>query len=235
MTSENTYISCTPSFDGNKLLVANRGEIATRIIQTAKRIGLYTISVYTQVDATSPHVLLADEAVPLALPPNTGLSNALQNADAEEGIDVASNARLYLSAPAILAACVTSGATLVHPGYGFLSEASSFATLLSEHGITLLGPCADVIAAMGEKHRARALAIEAKVPVVPGSVGLVHGVEEAIEAAKLVGWPVMLKATAGGGGMGLAVCASVQDIKGKWDQSVQRAKVRKSVYPTYWV
>lgn len=219
----------TPSLAGQKLLVANRGEIAVRILRTAKRLGLYSIAVYTQVDATSPHVLLADEAVALSLP-EAGSDVASAGAgggDAErsESEDPAANARLYLNAEAIADACVSTGATLVHPGYGFLSENASFARLLAKQGITLLGPRPDVIEAMGLKHEARELARKAGVPVVPGSGGLVKSVEEAVDVAREIGPPVMLKATAGGGGMGLVVCRSEDELREKIGSTMQRAKV----------
>lgn len=201
----------------HKLLVANRGEIAVRVLQTAKRLGLRTIAVYTQVDATSPHVTLADEAVPLA--------SSDPSITKPEDEPLASNALAYLDAGAVLRACLACGATMVHPGYGFVSENADFARLLSENGITLLGPSVQTIASMGLKHRARAIAKEADVPIVPGSEGLVDTVGDAVEVAKGIGYPVMLKADAGGGGMGLIVCKDEGGLRNQYPSSQQRAKV----------
>ncbi|THG95498.1 hypothetical protein EW026_g6173 [Hermanssonia centrifuga] len=152
------------SLQRQKLLVANRGEIAVRILRTAKRLQIPTIAVYTQADATAPHVSLADESIALR----------------SEDLDPLSNSRGYLDAEAILDVCKSRGVTLVHPGYGFLSENASFARSLEQAGITWLGPSADTIELMGLKHAARAAAIEANVPVVPGSDGLVTDIEDAL-------------------------------------------------------
>lgn len=198
------------SYDGHKLLVANRGEIAVRIIRTSKRLGIPTVAVYTQTDAIAPHVLLADTAV--ALRPND--------------FDPASNAKGYLDAAAILAVCQAEGVTLVHPGYGFLSENADFATMLAGAGVTLLGPSVQVIREMGLKHEARKLAAAAEVPVVPGSDGLLHDVGEAADMAERIGFPVMLKSTAGGGGMGLVICNDMKELQAKFPSTQQRAKVR---------
>ncbi|KAI5119239.1 hypothetical protein M0805_008790 [Coniferiporia weirii] len=205
-------------FEGHKLLVANRGEVAVRILRTAKRLGLYTISVYTQADATAPHVLLADEAVPLLLP------EVPVDVDATAVTDLTANAKMYLDAEAIALVCIARGVTLVHPGYGFLSENAEFARLLEEGGITLLGPSVQTIEDMGLKHRARALAVKAGVPVVPGSNGLLMDALEAESVAADIGYPVMLKATAGGGGMGLVICRDVQELRTKMSATQQRAK-----------
>ncbi|KAI0667169.1 urea carboxylase [Trametes maxima] len=197
-----------PSFALHKLLVANRGEIAVRVLRTARRLQLPTVAVYTRSDATAPHVVLADEAV--ALRPNDE--------------DPASNARGYLDADAILAICKEHGVTLVHPGYGFLSENAHFAQMVIDAGITWLGPRPDTIEAMGLKHRARGLAIEVDVPLVPGSKGLLRDVEEAIQLANEIGYPVMLKSTAGGGGMGLAVCNGSEELRLKFSSTQARAQ-----------
>ncbi|CCM00308.1 uncharacterized protein FIBRA_02338 [Fibroporia radiculosa] len=193
----------------HQLLVANRGEIAIRILQTAKRLGLYTVSVYTQSDATSPHVLLADEAV--ALRPDDS--------------DPVSNSRGYLDAETIVEICKERNITLVHPGYGFLSENAHFARLLSDSGITFLGPRPETIQAMGLKHEARMLAMEVDVPLVPGSHGLLENVEDAAKIAALIGFPVMLKSTAGGGGMGLAVCQNEEELSTMFTATRDRAQV----------
>lgn len=201
----------------HKLLVANRGEIAVRILRTAKKLGLRTLAIYTLVDATAPHVLLADEAV--ALP----LVKKPDHADTE--VDLASNSKGYLDIDAIVKICVDYGVTLVHPGYGFLSENATFARRLVEMNILLLGPDPKTIEEMGLKHRARDLAVQAEVPIVPGSIGLVADVEEGERVARTIGYPVMLKATAGGGGMGLMVCRDASDLRTKLSATQKRAQV----------
>jgi acetyl/propionyl-CoA carboxylase alpha subunit len=199
-----------------KLLVANRAEIAVRIIRTAKRLGITTVAIYTPSDALAPHVSIADYAVPL-------LGQA--NAESE------SEFRAYLSASSILAICKAHAITLVHPGYGFLSENHEFAFLVREAGITWLGPSPEVIRTMGLKHEARIIAIKAGLAVVPGSEGLVPEVEEAVKIIKEIGYPVMIKATAGGGGMSLVVCFDEADLRQKFDATRQRAQVRLLMLP----
>jgi urea carboxylase len=186
---------------GQKLLIANRGEIALRIIRTARKLGLYTIAIYTPADATAPHVSLADEAIPLA-----------------ENLS-------YLDADEIVGVARMTGATLVHPGYGFLSENAEFASKLRDTGVTFLGPSAEVIHKMGLKHEARGIAQRAGVPVVPGSEGLLTDVVDALKAAETIRWPVMLKSTAGGGGMGLVICNNEKELKEKFESTQNRAKV----------
>lgn len=195
--------------DTQKLLIANRGEIAIRILRTAKRLRIPTVAVYTRSDATSPHVLLADEAV--ALRP--------------EDSDPTSNSRGYLDAEAIVNICKERNVTLVHPGYGFLSENAHFAGLLAEAGITFLGPRPETIDAMGLKHEARMLAVEVDVPLVPGSNGLLDDAEDAVKVASAIGFPVMLKSTAGGGGMGLVVCHDADKLRLRFAATQERAKV----------
>ena len=199
----------TSSVQQQKLLVANRGEIAVRVLRTAKRLRIPTVAVYTHSDATSPHVLLADEAV------------ALRPDDA----DPVSNSRGYLDAEAIVDICKEHGVTLVHPGYGFLSENTHFAGLLRDAGITFLGPRPETIQAMGLKHEAKALAAEVGVPLVPGSDGLLESEEEAVEFADRIGYPVMLKSTAGGGGMGLVICRSADELRARLHSTRDRATV----------
>ncbi|KAI0925356.1 hypothetical protein AcV7_005625 [Taiwanofungus camphoratus] len=194
--------------DTQKLLIANRGEIAIRILRTAKRLRIPTVAVYTRSDATSPHVLLADEAV--ALRP--------------EDSDPTSNSRGYLDAEAIVNICKERNVTLVHPGYGFLSENAHFAGLLAEAGITFLGPRPETIDAMGLKHEARMLAVEVDVPLVPGSNGLLDDAEDAVKVASAIGFPVMLKSTAGGGGMGLVVCHDADKLRLRFAATQERAK-----------
>lgn len=216
------------SLQGHKLLVANRGEVAVRILRTAKQLGLQTVAIYTQVDATSPHVLLADEAV--ALSPSQPPSND-NSTDPLITSDIASDAKAYLDADVIVSICIERRVTLVHPGYGFLSENAKFARLLARNGVTLLGPHAETIENMGLKHRARDLAIQAEVPIVPGSSGLVESLASAKETARDIGYPIILKATAGGGGMGLVVCRNDDDLHEKFETTQRRAKASsRSLY-----
>ncbi|KAF9264321.1 urea carboxylase [Marasmius fiardii PR-910] len=189
------------------LLVANRGEIAVRIIYTAKKMGLRTISVYTPSDALSPHVSLADESVAIPVNPNESESSA------------------YRSVEDIISICKPYPVSLVHPGYGFISEDPDAAALFIKNGITWLGPKPDVIRTMGVKHQARALAVRAGVPVVPGSDGVVENEEDAVAVvAGKIGYPAILKATSGGGGMGMVVCESEAELRGKFQETVDRAK-----------
>jgi acetyl-CoA carboxylase, biotin carboxylase subunit len=168
------------------LLVANRGEIARRVIRTAKRLGIRTIAVHSDVDAGMPFVLEADEAV---------------------FIGPANPAQSYRNAEAVLAAAKQTGAQAVHPGYGFLSENAAFARQVEAAGLIWVGPPAEAITAMGDKINARNLMAAAGVPVAPGTTGSVGSVEEALAEAERIGFPVMIKAAAGGGGMGMAPAA----------------------------
>ncbi|KAG6877108.1 hypothetical protein C0993_010220 [Termitomyces sp. T159_Od127] len=179
-------------YECEKLLVANRGEIAVRIIRTAKKLGIRTIAIYTPSDALSLHVSLADKAVPL-----------IQGA-VESSAEVESGA--YLAAHRILSICLENEVTMLHPGYGFLSENAEFSSLIVKSGITWLGPRPKLIQRMGLKHEARAAAAQAGIPIVPGSNSVLINISDALEAAKQVGYPVILKATAGGGGLGMVVC-----------------------------
>jgi acetyl-CoA carboxylase, biotin carboxylase subunit len=166
------------------LLIANRGEIARRIIRTARRLGIRTVAVYSEVDAGLPHVTEADEAVLL------GPANPAQS---------------YRNVEAILAAAKAAEVEAVHPGYGFLSENAGFARTVEEHGLIWVGPGADAITAMGDKINARNLMAAAGVPVAPGTTDPATTAEAALAAAEEIGYPVMVKAAAGGGGMGMAV------------------------------
>ncbi|KAK7030457.1 hypothetical protein VNI00_014042 [Paramarasmius palmivorus] len=189
-----------------KLLVANRGEIAVRIIRTAHKLSIPTVAIYTPSDALAPHVSLSDEAIPLPL----------KSGDSEWSA--------YRSVHEILSICKKYGVTLIHPGYGFISEDPEAAALFEGSGITWLGPTADVIRAMGVKHEARAIAEKARVPVVPGSEDVLADAESALATTRKIGFPVILKATAGGGGMGMVVCNNEDEFKEKFLGTVERAK-----------
>ncbi|KAL0947898.1 hypothetical protein HGRIS_010533 [Hohenbuehelia grisea] len=200
-------------YTAHKLLVANRGEIAVRILRTANRLGLTTVAVYTPSDALSPHVSLADEAIALSPDPTTTHDH-----------ETPSEASLYLSPTILASLCRTHAITLLHPGYGFLSESSAFAQATIDAGATWLGPRPAIIAAMGLKHKARELATEAELRVVPGSAGIVESEDEAVGAARGIGYPVILKATAGGGGMGMVVCWSEDEVRKRFTEAGERAK-----------
>jgi propionyl-CoA carboxylase alpha chain len=175
-----------------KILVANRGEIACRVMRTAKKMGIATVAVYSDADARAPHVLMADEAVRLG-PPPAGES--------------------YLLAELILDAAKVTGADCIHPGYGFLSERESFAKACAEAGIAFVGPPPNAIAAMGDKIESKKLAKAAGVNVVPGFLGEIADTDEAVKIAGEIGYPVMMKASAGGGGKGMRLAYSEQDVR----------------------
>jgi len=176
----------------SKILIANRGEIACRVIRTARAMGIRTVAVYSDADARAPHVELADEKVRLGPPP------------ASES---------YLLADAILLAAKETGAEAVHPGYGFLSERESFARLLADNGIAFIGPPPEAIAAMGDKIESKKLAQKVGVSVVPGFIGEIRDTDHAVEIASGIGFPVMMKASAGGGGKGMRLAWSEQDVR----------------------
>ncbi len=175
-----------------KILIANRGEIACRIIKTARRMGIATVAVYSDADARAPFVQMADEAV------HIGPSPAAQS---------------YLLAEKIIAACKQTGAEAVHPGYGFLSERTSFAEALAAEGIAFIGPPVNAIAAMGDKIESKKLAMAAGVNVVPGFVGEIDDTEHAVRISEEIGYPVMMKASAGGGGKGMRLAYNEQDVR----------------------
>jgi len=175
-----------------KILVANRGEIACRVMRTAKKMGIATVAVYSDADARSPHVLMADEAVRLGPAPA---------------------AESYLKAELILLAAKETGADCIHPGYGFLSERESFARACAEAGIAFVGPPPNAIAAMGDKIESKKLAKAAGVNVVPGFLGEIADTEEAVKIAGEIGYPVMMKASAGGGGKGMRLAYGEQDVR----------------------
>ncbi|KAH8689659.1 putative urea amidolyase [Talaromyces proteolyticus] len=173
------------------LLIANRGEIAVRITRTARELGIRTIAIYTSADATSRHVAVVDEAVLLP----------------------GKDATAYTDGDAIIQIALSRQVDAIIPGYGFLSENAEFAQAVAKAGMIFVGPKHDAIEAFGLKHRAREMAVEAGVPIVPGSRGLLATEEEAISAAEDMGYPVMLKATGGGGGMGLVICHSPSEVR----------------------
>jgi propionyl-CoA carboxylase alpha chain len=175
-----------------KILIANRGEIACRVIRTAKKMGIATVAVYSDADARAPFVLMADEAV------HIGASPAAQS---------------YLLADKIIAACKQTGAEAVHPGYGFLSERTSFAEALAADGIAFIGPPVNAIAAMGDKIESKKLAMAAGVNVVPGFVGEIDDTEHAVRISAEIGYPVMMKASAGGGGKGMRLAYNEADVR----------------------
>ncbi|MHA6721352.1 acetyl-CoA carboxylase biotin carboxylase subunit [Sphingomonas sp. RS6] len=175
-----------------KILVANRGEIACRVMRTAKKMGIATVAVYSDADARAPHVRMADEAVRLGPAPA---------------------AESYLRADLILLAAKETGADAIHPGYGFLSERESFAKACAEAGIAFVGPPPGAIAAMGDKIESKKLAKQAGVNVVPGFVGEIEDTEHAVRIAGEIGYPVMMKASAGGGGKGMRLAYSEQDVR----------------------
>jgi propionyl-CoA carboxylase alpha chain len=175
-----------------KILVANRGEIACRVMRTAKKMGIATVAVYSDADARSPHVLMADESVRLGPAPA---------------------AESYLKADLILLAAKETGADCIHPGYGFLSERESFAKACAKAGIAFVGPPPKAIAAMGDKIESKKLAKAAGVNVVPGFLGEIDGTEHAVRIASEIGYPVMMKASAGGGGKGMRLAYSEQDVR----------------------
>ena len=174
-----------------KVLIANRGEIALRVVRACKELGIETVTVHSTADANSLHVRFADQSICIGPP---------QARDS------------YLNLPRLLSAIEISGADAVHPGYGFLAENASFADTLVKAGVTFIGPTGDQIRQMGDKATAKATVRKAGTPLVPGSDGLLHTVEEALEVAETVGYPVLLKATAGGGGKGMKIAQTREDL-----------------------
>lgn len=185
-----------------KILIANRGEIALRVIRTCKEMGIKTVAVYSTADKDSLPVRFADEAVCIG-PPSSSLS--------------------YLSIPNIIAAAEITNADAIHPGYGFLSENEKFSKVCQEHGIKFIGATPEQIAGMGDKSNAKATMIKAGVPCIPGSVGLLKDVQDAKVVAKKIKYPVIMKATAGGGGKGMRIVWKEEDIEAAWDSARQES------------
>ena len=186
-----------------KILIANRGEIAVRIIRAARELGIETVAVYSTADKEALHTLLADEAV---------------------CIGPAKSTESYLNMNAVLSAAVLTGSEAIHPGFGFLSENSKFATMCEEVGIKFIGPSGSVMDMMGDKINARAQMIKAGVPVIPGSDGEVHSAEEALKVADRIGYPIMLKASAGGGGKGIRKVERAEDLVPAFESASTEAK-----------
>ena len=186
-----------------KVLVANRGEIALRVIRACRELGVRSVAVYSEADARAPHVREADEAVLLGPPPS---------------------AESYLKGDAIIAAALRTGAEAIHPGYGFLSEREWFARAVRDAGLVWIGPPAEAIAAMGSKTSARELAIKAGTPIVPGTTTALRDADEAAEVAERFGYPVLLKAAAGGGGKGMRVVHAREELASALASAQREAK-----------
>src|SRR5437762_9982726 len=175
----------------DKILIANRGEIALRVLRACKELGIATVAVHSTADDDAMHVRLADESVCIGPPP------------ARES---------YLNIPQLLAACEITGADAVHPGYGFLAENARFAEILAAHNVAFIGPTAEHIRMMGDKIEAKRTAKRLGIPVVPGSEGSIKDDAEAVKVADTFGYPVLVKATAGGGGRGMKVARSAAEL-----------------------
>ncbi len=185
-----------------KILIANRGEIALRVIRTCREMGIKTVAVYSTADKDSLHVKFADEAVCIGPPPSKDS---------------------YLSMANIIAAAEITNADAIHPGYGFLSENARFSEICRQHKIKFIGASPEMINQMGDKSNAKATMIKAGVPCVPGSVGLLENVKQGIELAKDIKYPVIIKATAGGGGKGMRIIWKEEDFQAAWDSATHEA------------
>ena len=186
-----------------KILIANRGEIALRIIRTCREMGIQTVAVYSTADRESLHVRFADEAVCIGPP---------------------SSAESYLSVPRIMAAVEITNADAIHPGYGFLAENADFAEVCAEYGVKFIGPTPEQIRKMGDKITAKETMIKANVPVVPGSDGLIKDINQGLKVAKGISYPVILKATAGGGGKGMRIVWKKEEFENAWNMARQEAR-----------
>jgi acetyl-CoA carboxylase, biotin carboxylase subunit len=185
-----------------KVLIANRGEIALRVISACKELGIRTVAVYSEADRNSLHVKFADEAICIG-PPRSSES--------------------YLNVPAVISAAEIADVDAIHPGYGLLSENANFAEVCRASNIKFIGPPPEVTRMMGEKSTARQTMKKAKVPILPGSDGVIAGADEALEWARSVGYPVILKAVAGGGGRGMRICRNKEELPGLYNQASQEA------------
>lgn len=185
-----------------KILIANRGEIALRIIRTCKEMGIKTVAVYSTADRESLHVRFADEAVCIGPPPSKDS---------------------YLNIPSIISAAEITNADAIHPGYGFLSENAKFSSICREHGIKFIGASPEMINGMGDKASAKDTMKKAGVPTIPGSDGLLSDFKEGIELSKKIGYPVIIKATAGGGGRGMRIIWKDEEFEPAWDSARQEA------------
>jgi acetyl-CoA carboxylase biotin carboxylase subunit len=186
-----------------KILMANRGEIALRIHRACKEMGIQTVAVYSTADTDAMHVRLADESVCIGPAPSK---------------------ESYLNIPSILSAATISGADAIHPGVGFLAENAQFAQMVEEHGFVFIGPSAQHIRDMGDKIRAKELAKECGLPVVPGSKGAIESLDEAIHAASSIGYPVLIKASSGGGGKGMKIARSQDELADAYSLARAEAK-----------
>jgi len=191
-----------PSARFKKILIANRGEIAVRVISACKEMGIETVAVYSEADRYSSHVRFADQAI---------------------CIGPAKSARSYLDVAAIISAAEITNVDAIHPGYGFLSENAAFAEVCETSGIKFIGPRPEVIRLMGVKEQARAFMQKMGVPILPGSEGVLKTVEEALETAERIGYPVILKASAGGGGRGMRIVHKAEDLAGLYSQAQAEA------------
>jgi len=189
LITQRKVAGCQMSF--SKILIANRGEIALRIIRSCEEMGIATVAVHSTVDRSALHVQLADEAVCIGEAPSS---------------------KSYLNIPNIIAAALTRGATAIHPGYGFLAENARFAEICADHNLTFIGPTAEAMLAMGDKSTAKATMQRVNVPTVPGSEGLLASKEEAAKLAEEIGYPVIIKATAGGGGRGMRLVRDPSEL-----------------------
>ncbi|MDP6151205.1 MAG: biotin carboxylase N-terminal domain-containing protein, partial [Gammaproteobacteria bacterium] len=187
----------------DKILIANRGEIACRVIKTARKMGIKTVAVYSDADREALHVRIADEAVHIGAAPS---------------------AESYLVADRIIDACKQTGAQAVHPGYGFLSENAAFTDALDKAGIAFIGPGNHAITTMGDKITSKKLAEEAGVSTIPGYTGTIEGPDQAVEIASKIGYPVMLKASAGGGGKGMRVVRNDEECRDGFERARNEAK-----------
>jgi len=202
----------------SKILIANRGEIAIRIIRSCKEMGIATVSVYSEADKDSMHVALADQSVCI------GGAAPLES---------------YLNAERIISAAIATGAQAIHPGYGFLSESTKLTDLCAKHNISFIGPSSDIIAKMGDKDVARRIMRDAGVPIIPGT-DILEDVDAAIEAANKIGYPLMIKARAGGGGKGIRLVSSAEEVENAFLTASREAQeafgdgalyIEKRVYP----